>query len=52
MSRSIATVALVLLFLGFTSAQDRKTFTVGSATATRGQKATGTIEVPAGVTRP
>ena len=49
MSRSIATVALVFLFLGFTSAQDRKTFTVGSATATRGQKATGTIEVPAGV---
>jgi hypothetical protein len=49
MSRSIATVALVFLCLGFTSAQDRKTFTVGSATAARGQKATGTIEVPAGV---
>jgi predicted deacylase len=29
-------------------AQNRKTFTVGSATATRGQKVTGTIEVPAG----
>lgn len=49
MSRSIATVALVFLFLGLIVAQDRKTFTVGSATATRGQKATGTIEVPAGV---
>ena len=30
------------------AAQDRKTFTVGTATATRGQKATGVIEVPAG----
>jgi predicted deacylase len=29
-------------------AQDRASFTVGTATATRGQKATGTIEVPAG----
>src|SRR5215468_8501765 len=29
-------------------AQDRATFTVGTATAARGQKATGTIEVPAG----
>jgi predicted deacylase len=29
--------------------QERKTFTVGSATAARGEKVTGTIEVPAGV---
>lgn len=29
-------------------AQNRATFTVGTATAARGQKATGTIEVPAG----
>jgi predicted deacylase len=48
MSRLIATVTLVFLFFGLSAAQDRKTFTVGSATATRGQKATGTIEVPAG----
>jgi len=48
MSRLIATVALVFLVCGLSAAQDRKTFTVGSATATRGQKATGTIEVPAG----
>jgi len=48
MSRLIATVALVVLVCGLSAAQDRKTFTVGSATATRGQKATGTIEVPAG----
>jgi len=40
---------VVFLFGGLCAAQDRKTFTVGSATATRGQKATGTIEVPAGV---
>lgn len=48
MVRLFAAVALLLLLLSFVAAQDRKTFTVGSATATRGQKATGTIEVPAG----
>jgi len=43
-------IAALLCSIGFsTSAQDRKTFTVGTATAARGQKATGTIEVPAGV---
>jgi len=31
-----------------TPGQQRATFTVGNATAARGQKATGTIEVPAG----
>ena len=49
MSRLIAAVTLAFLFVGLCAAQDRKSFTVGSATATRGQKATGTIEVPAGV---
>jgi predicted deacylase len=44
-----ATALLILVFVSSASAQDRKTFTVGSATAARGQKATGTIEVPAGV---
>ena len=48
MSRLIAAVAVVFLFSGLSAAQDRKTFTVGNATAARGQKATGTIEVPAG----
>jgi uncharacterized protein len=41
----------LVVFLTATSiveAQNRATFTVGSATASRGQKATGTIEVPAG----
>src|SRR5437763_4883892 len=44
----IAAVILGLLFISLAAAQDRKTFTVGTATAARGQKATGTIEVPAG----
>jgi predicted deacylase len=48
MSRLIAAAALVFLFLNLGAAQDRKTFTVGTATAARGQKATGAIEVPAG----
>jgi predicted deacylase len=49
MIRIIVAVGLLLLSIGLGFAQDRKTFTVGTATATRGQKATGTIEVPAGV---
>ncbi len=40
--------AAILLGSIIASAQDRPTFTVGTATAARGQKATGTIEVPAG----
>jgi predicted deacylase len=48
MQRLIAIVSLVLIFLSNGAAQDRKTFIVGTATAARGQKATGTIEVPAG----
>jgi predicted deacylase len=39
---------LALLFAGVAVAQDRRSFTVGNATAARGQKVTGTIEVPAG----
>src|SRR5262247_2268726 len=49
MSRLItATIGLALVLASSVSAQDRATFTVGSATAARGQKATGVIEVPAG----
>src|SRR5258708_6068505 len=49
MSRPIsAKMLLVFVFAGLTAAQDRASFTVGTATAARGQKATGTIEVPAG----
>jgi predicted deacylase len=49
-------IALLLLLAGLMAAQaqaqprtkESRTFTVGTATAARGQKATGTIEVPAG----
>lgn len=51
-----AAIGLLLLLAGLTAAQaqaqpqtkERAAFTVGTATAARGQKATGTIEVPAG----
>lgn len=48
MSRLIAAVGFVFLLLNLAAAQQRATFTVGNATAARGEKATGTIEVPAG----
>ncbi len=56
MPHRTAAIALVFLLAGLTAAQtqaqpqtkERATFTVGTATAARGQKATGTIEVPAG----
>ena len=44
----IAAAMLALVFVSLADAQVRNTFTVGTATAARGQKATGTIEVPAG----
>ena len=40
--------ALAFVFVGVLADQDRPTFTVGTATAARGQKASGAIEVPAG----
>ncbi len=43
-----AASVLTLVIVSLTVAQDRATFTVGTATAARGQKAIGTIEVPAG----
>src|SRR6267143_1594491 len=48
MQRILTTLGLALMLVNTISAQNRATFTVGTATATRGQKATGTIEVPAG----
>lgn len=48
MRKLIAAVGLALMLTSFGAAQDRKTFTVGTATAARGQKVTGLIEVPAG----
>jgi len=48
MRRPTAALLLIILLAGLTFAQRPETFSVGTATATRGQKATGTIEVPAG----
>lgn len=48
MTRAFIAIILTLLCSILCAAQDRKTFTVGTATAARGQKAQGTIEVPAG----
>lgn len=48
MKRLISVLGLMILSVNLTVAQERATFTVGTATAKRGQKATGTIEVPAG----
>lgn len=49
MSRLITVVTLLaFVFVGVSAAQERATFTVGTATAARGQKATGVIAVPAG----
>jgi uncharacterized protein len=52
MSRPLMLLFALALSLTTTApfrAQNRATFTVGTATASRGQKATGTIEVPAGI---
>ena len=50
MSRAIIASALTILTMSsFAVAQDRPTFSVGTATARRGQKVTGAIAVPAGV---
>ena len=48
MSRLIILTSVLALTIPVV-AQDRATFTVGTAIAARGQKVTGTIEVPAGV---
>jgi predicted deacylase len=49
MRRLIIIAALLCSTVFSTAAQDRKTFTVGTATAARGHEAMGTIEVPAGI---
>jgi predicted deacylase len=45
----VPSCVLTLLFATLAPAQERKPFTVGTASASPGQKATGTIEVPSGV---
>lgn len=47
LKRLTITVGLIFFLTSLTGAQDRGTFKVGTASAARGQKATGTIEVPA-----
>jgi len=50
MSQYLMVAVLLVCGLGSSvAAQNRGSFTVGTATAARGQKATGTIEVPAGI---
>jgi predicted deacylase len=49
MNRVLAISITTFLLCGLSVPQDRSTFTVGSATARRGQKVTGFIAVPAGV---
>ena len=44
-----ASIVLPLLFALPATAQNRKSFTVGTASALAGHKVTGTIEVPAGI---
>src|SRR5262245_3152950 len=46
---TLAVSITTLLLCGLSVAQERSTFTVGAATARRGQKVTGVIAVPAGV---
>ena len=48
MRRLLFGLVTLLLLNQLAQAQSRTTFTVGTATAARGQKATGTIDVPAG----
>lgn len=49
MQRAIIASILAITLSGVAVAQDRSTFSVGTATAKRGQKVTGVIAVPAGV---
>jgi predicted deacylase len=50
MLQRLTLVAGITLFLAsLAAAQDRKTFKVGTASAARGQKVTGTIDVPPGI---
>jgi len=49
LQRLTVVVGITLFLTTLGAAQDRKTFRVGTASAARGQKVTGTIEVPAGI---
>lgn len=49
LQRLTVAVGVVLFVSSLSAAQDRNTFRVGTASAARGQKVTGTIEVPPGI---
>ena len=49
LQRLIIALGVMLVLTSLTAAQDRTTFRVGTASAARGQKVTGTIEVPPGI---
>jgi predicted deacylase len=49
LQRLTITIGMMLFLTGLSAAQDRSTFRVGTASAARGQKVTGTIEVPPGI---
>jgi hypothetical protein len=49
LQRLTVAVGVVLFISSLSNAQDRNTFRVGTASAARGQKVTGTIEVPPGI---
>lgn len=49
LQRLTVAVGVVLFICSLSNAQDRNTFRVGTASAARGQKVTGTIDVPPGV---
>ena len=51
LQRLTVAVGVMLFLTSLSAAQDRNTFRVGTASAARGQKVTGTIEVPAGYRR-
>jgi hypothetical protein len=46
LQRLIVAVGLLVFLTSLSAAQDRKTFKVGTASANRGEKVSGTIEVP------
>ena len=48
LQRLTIAVGVMLFLTSLSAAQDRTTFKVGTASAARGQKVTGTIDVPAG----
>jgi hypothetical protein len=49
LQRLTVAVGVVLFISSLSNAQDRNTFRVGTASAARGQKVTGTIDVPPGI---